>query len=388
VRGHDRPLRILVSGMIAGIPNQGGAAWAVLQYLLGFHKLGHEVIFVEQCEQSSIRPDAAPLAQSANASYFHEVMANLRLEEASALLREGSQETIGVPYSRLHELAAGADVLVNISGLLTDRQLTEEIPIRIYVDLDPAFTQLWHSEGIDMRFDRHTHFATVGQAIGVPGCPIPNCGLSWIPIFPPVALDYWPPASRVTYDAFTSVGNWRGYGSVEYEGVHYGQRVHSMRQFISLPTLTDARFLLALAIHEEEEKDLEALTEAGWELLDPARVAGTPAQYRQFVQGSSAEFGVAKSGYVVSHSGWFSDRSACYLASGRPVIAQETGFSRYLPVGEGLFAFRTVDDALAGVEELKRAYADHARAARSLVEEYLDSDKVLTKLLREVGASR
>jgi hypothetical protein len=372
--------------MIAGTPHLGGAAWAVIQYLLGFDRLGHEVLFVEQCEESSIQPDGASFVGSENASYFRQVMTDLSLEGASALVKVGSEQTVGVPYPHLRELAAGADVLVNISGSLTDERLIGDIPVRIYLDLDPAFTQVWHAQGIDMHFGGHTHFVTVGQAIGSPDCPVPTCGLSWIPIVPPVALSHWPLASEVTYNAFTTVGNWRGYGSVEHNGVHYGQRAHSLREFMSLPTLTDARFLLALAIHREEKKDIEALTEAGWGMLDPAQVAGTPAQYHEFIQGSRAEFAVAKSGYVASRSGWFSDRSTCYLASGRPILVQETGFSRFLPVGEGLFAFNTVDDVLAAIDELNHRYAHHARAARSFAEEYLDSDKVLTELLQEVEA--
>jgi hypothetical protein len=199
-------------------------------------------------------------------------------------------------------------------------------------------------------------------------------------------MEHWPKAGRITHDAFTSVGHWRGYGSIDYQGVHYGQRAHSLREFISLPRLTDARFLLALAIHPAETKDVEALAENGWDLIDPGEVAGTPARYREFVQGSMAELAVAKSGYVASRCGWFSDRSACYLASGRPVIAQETRFSDFLPAGEGLFAFETVDDVLAAIEELKRDYGRHADAARLLAEEYLDSDKVLTQLLERTGA--
>jgi hypothetical protein len=142
-----------------------------------------------------------------------------------------------------------------------------------------------------------------------------------------------------------------------------------------------------MAIHPDERKDLAALAENGWELLDPAQVAGTPNDYRQFIRGSWAEFGIAKSGYVVSRCGWFSDRSVCYLASGRPVIAQETGFSRYLPTGEGLFAFENSGQVLAAVEELRRDYRRHARAARAVAEDYFDSDKVLTRLLERVGGA-
>jgi glycosyltransferase involved in cell wall biosynthesis len=145
--------------------------------------------------------------------------------------------------------------------------------------------------------------------------------------------------------------------------------------------------VLALAIHPEEVKDLAALRSSGWHLIDPARVARTPTSYWRFVQGSKAEFGIAKSGYVASRCGWFSDRSACYLASGRPVIAQETGFSHFLPTGAGLFAFETTEEVLAGIETINGDYERHARAARAVAEEHFDSDKVLGRLLRCVGAT-
>jgi hypothetical protein len=380
-------LRIVLSGMIAGVPRQGGATWAVLQYLVGFRQLGHDVLLVEQCEQASLEPQGARLADSENASYFRGVMADFGLEQESALLLAGSEETVGVDYSRLRRLSDAADVLVNISGTLTDERLMDRIAARAYLDVDPAFTQLWHATGTDMRFAGHTHFVTIGQALDGPDCPIPSNGIRWIPTVPPVVLAHWERAEHVSDDSFTTVGNWRSYGSIEYKGIHYGQRAHSMRQLISLPALTDASFTLALAIHPGDEKDLAALEQNGWRLVDAAQVAGTPAQYRRFIQASRAELGIAKSGYVTSRCGWFSDRSACYLASGRPVVAQETGFSRFLPTGEGLFAFETSDQAIASIDELKANYPRHAGAARDLAEEHFDSDRVLEELLEKIGGS-
>jgi hypothetical protein len=181
--------------------------------------------------------------------------------------------------------------------------------------------------------------------------------------------------------------NWRGYGSIEHGGVFYGQKAHSLREFFNLPTLTTEKFMLALAIHPDEINDLAALRSNGWHLIDPARVAGTPTSYQRFVQGSKAEFGIAKSGYVAARCGWFSDRSACYLASGRPVIAQETGFSRFLPTGAGLFTFETIEEVLTSIEALSGDYDRYARAARAVAEEYFDSDKVLGRLLQRVGAT-
>ncbi len=382
-------LTILLCGMIGGVPHQGGASWAVLQYLLGLERLGHDVYFVEPVGEAALRPAGAPLACSTNAAYFRRVLAGFGLERSSALMAAGTRRTaVGLPYERLREVARQADVLINVAGMLDDDTLTEDIPLRVYLDLDPAFTQLWHAtQGIDMRFAGHNRFVSVGQSIGQAGCDVPTCGLAWIPTLQPVVLERWPVAGRVTRDALTTVANWRGYGSIEHGGVFYGQKAHSLREFISLPTLTQESFAPALAIHPEEGRDLAALRANGWRLIDPARVAGTPTGYRRFVQGSKAEFGIAKSGYVAARCGWFSDRSACYLASGRPVIAQETGFSRFLPTGAGLFAFETIEGALASVEALRGDYDWHARAARAVAEEHLDSDRVLGRLLERLGVS-
>jgi hypothetical protein len=377
-------LRVVLSGMVAGDPNQGGATWAVLHYALGLRRLGCELVLVEQWEMPS--PSVGALERSPSAAYFREVVAAFRLEQHAALLRGGTRETVGISYDRLREACRGADILLNVSGILTDELLLDSIPVRVYLDLDPVFNQLWQASGIDMRFEGHTHFVTVGQAIGTDGCEVPSCGLDWIPTVPPVVLEHWPAVDGEGNGNFTTIGNWRGYGSIDHEGVQYGQRVHSMRQFMSLPRLADARFEVALAIHPDEKPDLEALAENGWILVDPLEAAGTPSRYASFIRGSRAELGIAKSGYVVGRSGWFSDRSACYLASGRPVLAQDTGFSRFLPSGEGLLAFSTLEEAVAGVEELARDYRFHSRRAREIAVDQLDSDKVLARLIERLGS--
>jgi hypothetical protein len=379
---------ILLSGMIAAVPDQGGATWAILQYLLGFRRLGYRVVFVESIPETSLSSKGIPLDRTRNAGYFRRVMEDFGFEPDSALLVAGTRQTVGLSYEELQRVARSADALINISGMLTDEELTGDIPCRVYLDLDPTFNQLWHALQLcDMRFRGHTHFVTIGLAIGRSDCTVPTCGLPWITTPQPVVLSSWPVAHRITHDALTTVGHWRSYGSIEHQGVLYGQKAHSLRRFITLPTLTDERFLLALAIHPDEQKDLTALAANGWPILDPARVARTPADYRRFIRGSRAEFGVAKSGYVASRCGWISDRSLCYLASGRPVLAQETGFSHFIPAGEGLFAFESTDDILAAIEELRANYARHARAARAIAEESFDSDKVLSRLLDRLSAT-
>ena len=379
-------LTVLCTGTVAADAEQGGAAWAILQYVLGFKQLGHRVYFVEPVSAAKLRPSGVPLAKTDTARDFHRIVTKYGFSETAALLLEGTGETVGLSYEELRRAARRTDVLVNISGMLTDPALLESIDQRVYLDLDPGFNQAWHtSEGIDMHFDAHTHFATVGLSVGRPECRVPTCGRTWIPTCPPVVLREWPMAHGQTRRAFTTVANWRSYGSLYYDDLFLGQKAHALRPLIDLPRWTNARFELALAIHPAEP-DLETLRAHGWKLVDPRRAAGTPGRYRQFISRSRGEFGVAKAGYVNSRSGWFSDRSACYLAAGRPVLAHDTGFSAGLPTGNGLLSFRNPAEVLAGLDAVEADYPRHREAARALAERYFDSDRVLTSLLDRVGA--
>jgi hypothetical protein len=365
--------RILVSGMVSGDPNHGGAAWAVLQYVLGLRELGHDVCLVEPVRSASM-PAATP--------YFLSVVDRFGLRDRAALLDSDTRATAGLTYTDICEFARTADVLFNVSGMLTDTAVLGAVPRRVYLDLDPAFNQLWHESGIDMRFDGHTHFATVGQTIGQPACGVPTCGREWIHTLPPVVLSQWPVTPLPSdHRGWTTVGHWRAYGSIEAGGVQYGQKAHSLRRLMALPGLTDEPLEIAMAIDPAEARDRASLAANDWRVIDPGTVAATPDGYRAFVQASKGELGVTKSGYVVSRCGWFSDRSACYLASGRPVLAQDTGFSGALPAGEGLIAFDTVEEAAAALENLSAHYDRHARRAREIAGDCLRSDRVLTRLL-------
>lgn len=369
-------LRILFSGMVAGDPEQGGASWSILQYLLGFRALGHEVRLVEPVDR--LDPGVV--------SYFERLVRDFGLESEAALLVRGSRETYGAPYKELVAWAAEADVLFNVSGMLRDEELVGPPPLRVFLDLDPAFNQLWHAEGIEMGLDLHNRFATVGLGLGEPECPVPTCGREWIKTLPPVVLPRWERATAAG-TAFTTVANWRGYGSVEWEGKRYGQKAHSLRKLVELPQLTSERLALALAIHPDETEDLTALRRHGWNLVDPVAVAGSPGRYADFVRKAKGEIGIAKEGYVESRSGWFSDRSACYLASGRPVVAQDTGFPAHLPTGEGLLSFTTAEEAAAAIDAVSADYEHQAQAARALAEDLFDSRTVLTRLLDRVSST-
>ena len=348
-------------------PWQGGATWALMQYVLGLRSLGHDVWLVE------------PVDEELDTRYVREVVRTFELEGRAAFLVGDSRRSLGVSYGRLRAL--NFDVHLNVSGVLTDPAFVERVPVRVYVDLDPAFNQLWHDvEKIDARFDGHTHFVTVGQAIGDADCTVPTCGLRWLHTLPPVDLASWPRVQDRGAD-YTTVGNWRSYGSITAHGAHLGQRAHSVRPLFELPRRVRPRIAVAFAIDDAETSDLHELRRNGWSLVDPFQAAGTPSRYRRFLQQSRAEISIAKRGYVVSRCGWFSDRSACYLASGRPVLALETGLDGAFPTGEGLILFSDLDTAVAGIEEIEGDYTRHATAARELAVEYLDARRVLEQLL-------
>jgi len=369
-------LSILLSGMLAGVPGQGGASWAVLQYLLGLRRLGHEVLFVEQVDAGG------PLEHTAAGRYFEDLVAAFDLQGGAALLDRRGGATLGVERGRIERFARGADLLLNLSGAVDDPDLVAPINVRAYVDLDPGFTQLWtEAEGIDHGLERHNRFITIGQDIGAPDSPIPTGSRSWITTLQPIVLEHWPIGGGEPEPALSMVGHWRGYGSIEYRGTRYGQRAHSLRALVGLPSRLPVPVVAALAIDPGETKDVAALRRHGWRLVDPDAVAGTPGRYRRFVGGSWAELGIAKSGYVAAACGWFSDRSVCFLASGRPVVAQDTGFAAHLPTGRGLMSFHDTDGALAAVEEVRGDYPEHRRAAREIAEQLFDSDRVLTRLL-------
>ena len=381
-------MRIAVAASVAATPQHGGWTWAVLQYLLGFSRLGHHVAFIDPIEAVALRPDGASLASSSNAAWFARFAADFDLAGESALVLNGTHETAGLSRQSLMQVIRESDVLLNISGKLRDADLIGAARRAVYVDVDPAFTQLWQSvQGIDMGLDGHTHFVSIGQNINDPAGLVPALGRHWIPTVPPVVLDHWPVGDTIRWPALTTVANWRGYGSITHDGVQFGQKAHALRELIGLPQRTSETFLLALAIDPGERRDLDALAANGWRLIDPAEVTSTPGDYHAFVRGSKAEFAIAKSGYVASRCGWFSDRSVCYLASGRPVIAHDTGFGSYLPCGAGLFRFTTEDDVLAGIDALNTDYDKHAGSARQLAEEYFDSRLVLGRLLAEVGGA-
>ena len=381
--------RVIIAGSLAQRPGVGGHAWVFLQYLLGLRRLGFEVLFLDWLDAGMCRDTAGGrcgVAESWNVRYLAEVMTQTGLSGAWSVSFDQGAQTLGKPRAAVLDFARETDVLINVMGFLSDAEILASVRRRVFLDIDPGFGQMWQELGLAAVFGGHDAYVTIGENIGQPDCTIPTCGLEWITSPQPVVLAAWPVLAEEEDAPFTSVVSWRGpFGPVEYAGQTYGLRVHEFRKFVSLPHATGQRFDLALDIDPGESRDLALLQENGWNLLDPRTAVSGTDGYRSFIQRSKAELMIAKNMYVQSRSGWVSDRSICYLASGKPVLAQDTGFRRRYPGGEGLVAFTTLDEARAGVADITRNYAAHCRAARAVAEEHFDSDKVLARLLEKIG---
>ncbi|MBW3665224.1 MAG: glycosyltransferase [Actinobacteria bacterium] len=370
---------ILLGGALASRPGVGGHAWVLLHYLLGFRALGWRVTLVD-------RLDRAALPAALDPTVAHRELRGVlrRFDLVNDYVCLTDEGTTGPAAAGLDSTLSGS-LLIDVMGFIGDHPLRDRASYRVFLDIDPGFPQLWRELGHADVLDGYDAYVTVGTAIGRLDCEIPRCGLDWIPTLPPVVLDHWP-ESPSPARTFTSVAAWRGpFGPIDQGGRRLGLRVHEFRRFLALPTRTHADFELALDIHPDETIDLERLAAQGWRLVDPAKVAATPDDYQTFVRSSGAEFMVAKNLYVDTRGGWFSDRSACYLASGKPVLFQDTGLAGSLPDGLGLLLYADLDSAVAGVHEILANYEGHARAARALAIEHLDARRVLTTLLDRLG---
>jgi hypothetical protein len=368
----------VVSGALANKPGQSGEAWVKLSWVRGLQRLGIEVWFVEQLDESMAGNERAP-------SWFRDVTERFDLTERAALLERG-RSIVGPSVEELAVVAAEG-TLVNISGHLTFPRLFEAFRRRVLIDIDPGFTQFWHAEGLEgANVAGHDAYFTIGERIGRVDCPIPTGGIQWRPVRQPVVLEDWPPAEVSEGNRFTTIATWRGpFGPVEHGGRKYGLKVHEFRKFVELPQRSPHRFEIALDYHSADQGDVDALWEHGWRVVDPQVVAGDPDDLRAYVQGSGAEFSAAQGMYVETACGWFSDRSVRYLASGKPVLVQDTGFGDILPVGEGLLAFGTIEEAAAGAAEIAGRYSEHCAAAREIAETYFDAQRVLPRFCERAG---
>ena len=383
---------VVIAGALANKPFYGGAAWTRLSWALGLKRLGFDVYFLEQIAREHCRDASGARAEFETCTgrlYFDRVMAQFGLGDAASLILENGEQVHGLVLRQLHELAGACALLVNISGHLAWPPLFKRFRRRAYVDLDPGYTQFWHASGHPgLRLEGHDLYFTVGENIGTPACSLPTAEIRWRPIRQPVVLEHWPVAGigALEADRFTTVASWRGsYGPISRDGVTYGPKAHEFRRFLPLPEAARQKFEIALDVDPADGGDLDRLQAHGWRIVDPRNVAGDPDAFRCYVQASAAEFSAAQGMYVQTGCGWVADRTVRYLASGKPALVQDTGFSRNYPTGAGLIPFRTFEQAVAGADHIGCDYDWHSRAARDLAEAYFDSDKVLARFVEECG---
>jgi hypothetical protein len=379
---------LIVLEDLAGPANigRGGLGTYVLQWLHGFERLGHRVVLVE-----FLKEDPGP-ARASQVRYFAEIIESWWHPDRAALIVEPTRESLyGLDVPAVAQVAAEAAAVITLAAHYRREPypLVERVRPRVLIEQDPGYTHLWAAQGdpADVYGEQDVYF-TVGGNIGTPRCALPTFGIHWRPIWNPVVLDWWTPGRPLTRPHFTTIADWRSYGYLEFAGQVLGPKAEEFRKFIGLPGLIDEPVEIALNI-DPDDPDLSYLRNHGWHIESP-EVVTDPSGYRSYVEGSLGEFSCAKGGYVGTRCGWFSDRSACYLAAGRPVILQATGFEDLLPTGRGLFAVRTAEEAAEAVKAVRRDYAFHAAAARQIAREHLDSDRVLRRVLAEaeIGGTR
>ena len=374
-------LRIVVLGYLVRGP-LGGLAWHHLQYVLGLARLGHEVWFVEEGDDYPSCYDPSRDATGTDPAYGLRFTADafdrLGLEPRWAYHDAHTSSWHG-PGGAVAEACARADLLLNVSGVNPVRAWAEGIPARVLVDTDPVFTQVRHLTDAAARESAlaHTAFATFGE------CGVPDDGFPWVPTRQPVVLDAWPVEPGPADGAFTTVMQWESYPAVEHGGRRYGMKSDSFAAVRGLPRRTGERLELALGGGGAPRGELAA---EGWHVREPLAPTRDPWTFQGYVRGSKGELSVAKHGYVAARCGWFSERSASYLASGRPVVVQETGFSDWLQAECGVVAFTDADEAVAGLEDVSARYPEHCAGARAVAEEYFDARDVLQRLIESAFA--
>jgi hypothetical protein len=367
-------MKILFAGIIARYPF-GGVTWCSLMYLLGLRALGHDVFYIEDTGECVYDPVQNTRATDPGygTSYIHAALEPFGLGDRWTFVNyDGTYH--GQSAERVREFCASADLFLNLSGgSWFWRDEYARIPHSAFIDSDPAFTQLaiakaepWYVEF----FRRFSHLFTFGSNVGTPASAIPVGDFRWHHTWQPVTLADWRTAI-VPLNRFSTVMTWQ----IESFTDVGGNKDQEFVKYIDLPKRTAQPFELAV------NGPQSLLRDHGWSTVPAMSVSRTLWDYREFIQRSRAEFGVAKHTYVSTRSGWFSDRTECYLAAGRPALVQDTGWTAHLPHGEGLLAFSSVDEALAGIDAINADYDRHAEAAADIAHAHFDAARILPRLL-------
>ena len=387
-------MRVVVTGLVATYP-VGGVAWDYLQYVLGFHALGCEVYYLEDTGRWVYDPAEQTFVPDvrANAGYLARALAQLDPALAgcwSVRASDGSYH--GLDAAAVARACAGADLFLNVSGACWLRDEYRTARVAAYLDSDPCYSQaklaavdagetdpeVVRSAGL---IRRHDVFFTLGEHIGAEDCLIPTCGLTWLPTRQPIHLPSWP-VTPGGGGPFTTVMSWAIEPTAPVVGGRaFGGKDVEFLRFLDLPSRTSETLEVALSGNAPRAR----ITAAGWRLRDPRPVSATLDDYRAYLQGSRGELSVAKNAYVATRSGWFSTRSAAYLACGRPVVLEDTGFSRHVATGPGLHAFTTAEEAVDALAAVRRDHAAACAHARAVAEAEFAAERVLARLLSDAG---
>jgi hypothetical protein len=383
-------LTIVVGGYIVAYP-LGGMTWHHLNYLLGLHELGHEVWFLEDSGSYSYPYNPVAWQTSADSTYGREYLertfAQYGLPKRYCYYSQFEDKHYGLSGGELNDLLRRADLLLCVSGVTPLREQRPRPRRTAVIDTDPVFTQLrmnWDQEFLNY-YRKFDSVATFGRLIGTSACPLPTHGFNWIPTNQPIALRHWPAKASENYE-MTTIGKWEHTSdrNLEFNGKSYrSSKGVEWLKMIDLPKQVFA-WTMTLGMLSMPKETSDEFARHGWNLIDPEKATLSCEAYADFIRGSAGEFTVAKEIYAGLPSGWFSDRSAAYLASGRPVVTQASGFDQWLPTGEGLFSYQTVDEAAEALNEIGTDSTRHELAARRIAEQYFDSRKVLNELLTAV----
>jgi hypothetical protein len=402
--------RMVVLGILGQIP-LAGVVWQVLHYLEGFRRLNFDVYYVEDTGNWPYDPEQNTVTDEC--AYAVNLIGHLMSAYGWSdrwAYRLGNR-TFGLSESQLTRLFGQAGILVNVTGSTVLRPEHLQVPVRVYLETDPVLPQIEIAKGNQFYSDllnAHTHHFTYGENLGAPDCDVPMGRFTYRRTRQPIVLDWWKPATHragssvILNPGFTTIANWRQSGKdLEWNGETYTwSKHHQFLKYIDLPRRTAQPLELALAVqekwqeeennwvpqHDDDAEAIRVLMSHGWRITNGLRLSTKIFSYRDYILGSRGEFTVAKDQYARLRSGWFSDRSACYLAAGRPVVTQDTACGKFLPIGEGLFAFNTMEEILTSFEAINSDYERHSLAAQAIAEEYFRAETVLARLVREVGA--
>ena len=393
--------RIILLHFVGQMP-LAGIAWQAMHYLLGLRQLGYDVWYIEDGGANPYDPRVASVMMTSdyNVGFLRRAMESHGFAGRWAYWDAINDELYGLSRDRVTRLYREADGLINLCGATRLRDEHLACPTRIIIDSDPIYEQIKYAKADPAArayLDAHTHFFSYGENLGSEHCSVPLSGIAWRPTRPPVILDLWANAPSQALprlrgrggwgcDGFTTIATWENKGkNIEFNGSSYVWSKHiNFLRFIDLPRRRPTTSF-TLAMDPPDDKVRAKVTKAGWNLVDPGPISASMEAYRDFIAHSLGEFTVAKDIYVRPNSGWFSDRSVCYLAAGRPVVTMRTAFNKLYPVGRGLFDFATEDEALAGIDAISADYRLHSRAARELAREYFGADRVLRELMANAG---